>query len=141
MYRAYAMLFIDQPSHYTIILQPIRGDRPQTGSEILTHSSTLNVKAMSLRHNLTANERRCKQILGDALTRCLFYVNLWNFPIDYLHVAPSILNRLRRNCNRHKYLIEVRCVPSFIKIRQIVTSQMTKMLFKNRFFYAGGHVN
>ena len=70
-------------------MQPVRGDihkqsripfrRPQTGSHIRPHNSTLNVKAMSLRHNLTANQRRCKRILCDAVIWCLFYVNLLNF--------------------------------------------------------------
>ena len=80
--RMYLQVFIAQgiPKHdtlskklkevsaiYRIKKFPFAAHRPLTGSDIATHNATLSVKATPLRHHLTANQRRCKQTIGDAV--------------------------------------------------------------------------
>ena len=52
------------------------------------------VKALSLTHELTANQLHPKPTAGSVVAESLLDMNLWNFPIDYLNVVPMFFNQL-----------------------------------------------
>ena len=59
--------------------------------------------------------------------RWLFYTNLWNFPIDYLHVALTFFNRLSWNYGQLRNLLRSPYGGIFVEFRGKIASQMTKM--------------